>query len=190
MRGFRTGLAVAVVLVALPASASAGTAKVEEVVSEYDYCGTHNSLVFFDNFGHANKLIVSLQDVLIDTGIGFVGPCNDWATRSTTAYVSDSAFPVTAGNGCRSYQPKVALCGVAGGFDSLGTTRVYLGEGSDSLALELSADPHPSVIYAGGGNDTLRTLNGSRDTVDCGPGTDTVTRDGKDVLTNCEIVTG
>ena len=189
MKSLKAGLAVAIVVVALPASASAGTAKVEEVTSPYDDCGSHNSLVFFDSFGQANKLTVSLQDVTIDTGFGTIGPCSSFIVGATNGYISDSGAPVTAGNDCSSLQPKVALCDVASGLDSVGPTRIYLGGGADSLALEASAPLIPSIVYAGSGNDTVRTLNGARDTVDCGPGVDSVVRDSKDVLTNCETVT-
>ena len=191
MKGLKAGLAVAVVLVALPASASAGTAKVEVVDAGYG-CGSLNSLTFFDSVGVVNKVTVAEQDVYVDTGIGFIGPCNYYAYRETTAVVSDSAYPVTAGNRCRSLQPKVAECEVAAAFDGIGQSRIYLGEGSDYLALNLTTTlglPRGSIVYGGGGNDTLRTTNGARDTVDCGPGTDSVVRDPNDVLTNCETVT-
>lgn len=43
------------------------------------------------------------------------------------------------------------------------------------------------VILAGAGNDTIHARNGHRDTVDCGPGRDTVWADRSDRLRGCEI---
>lgn len=44
------------------------------------------------------------------------------------------------------------------------------------------------VILAGAGNDSIHARNGHRDTVDCGPGRDTVWADRSDVLRGCENV--
>ena len=47
------------------------------------------------------------------------------------------------------------------------------------------------VLHGGPGNDTFRVRDGEQDTVDCGPGVDTVYADFKDVLANpgeCEVV--
>jgi len=44
------------------------------------------------------------------------------------------------------------------------------------------------VILAGRGNDAIHARNGHRDTVDCGPGRDTVWADRSDTLRGCEIV--
>jgi hypothetical protein len=44
------------------------------------------------------------------------------------------------------------------------------------------------VILAGKGNDVIHARNGHHDTVDCGPGRDTVWADRSDTLRGCEIV--
>ncbi len=44
------------------------------------------------------------------------------------------------------------------------------------------------VILAGKGNDAIHARNGHHDTVDCGPGSDTVWADRSDTLSGCEIV--
>jgi Ca2+-binding RTX toxin-like protein len=52
-------------------------------------------------------------------------------------------------------------------------------------------DRSGDVLHGGNGNDTFRVRDGEADTVDCGPGIDTVYADYKDVLTNpgeCEVV--
>ena len=52
-------------------------------------------------------------------------------------------------------------------------------------------DTQGDVLHGGNGNDTFRVRDGEQDTVDCGPGVDTVYADFKDVLTNpaeCEVV--
>jgi Ca2+-binding RTX toxin-like protein len=41
-------------------------------------------------------------------------------------------------------------------------------------------------LYGGDGNDTIDARDGVADTVDCGPGSDTVSRDSVDVVTGCE----
>jgi Ca2+-binding RTX toxin-like protein len=56
--------------------------------------------------------------------------------------------------------------------------------GNDILVGGLGKD----VIEAGRGNDTIRAREKTRDIVRCGPGTDTVTADKVDALTNCENV--
>jgi uncharacterized repeat protein (TIGR01451 family) len=56
--------------------------------------------------------------------------------------------------------------------------------GSDILIGGLGND----TIDAGKGNDTIRARDKTRDVVRCGLGTDTVTADRVDVLTNCEKV--
>ena len=46
-----------------------------------------------------------------------------------------------------------------------------------------------NVVRAGSGNDTVNAKNGRRDSIDCGPGRDTVEADAKDVLRSCEVRT-
>jgi Ca2+-binding RTX toxin-like protein len=70
-------------------------------------------------------------------------------------------------------------------------------DGDDTLWAMARKDVHGpndvagDVLHGGAGNDTFRVRDGEADTVDCGPGVDTVYADFKDVLSNpgeCEVV--
>ncbi len=70
-------------------------------------------------------------------------------------------------------------------------------DGDDQLWAMARADVHgpndtaADVLHGGNGNDTFRVRDGEADTVDCGPGIDTVYADFKDVLAapaECEVV--
>ena len=65
-----------------------------------------------------------------------------------------------------------------------GPDRLFGYAGNDILVGGLGKD----MIKAGRGNDTIRAREKTRDIVRCGPGTDTVTADKVDALTNCENV--
>lgn len=76
------------------------------------------------------------------------------------------------------------------GFD--GSDRLDGGPGDDLIfGLPDEGDPAPEGVdtaLGGDGNDTIRTNDGVRAVVDCGPGNDTVTFDaGLDEVANCEI---
>lgn len=43
-------------------------------------------------------------------------------------------------------------------------------------------------LRGGQGNDTIRASDGSSDTVDCGPGRDSVAADNGDRLRGCELI--
>jgi len=44
------------------------------------------------------------------------------------------------------------------------------------------------LLDGGPGGDTIRSIGGSRDVVDCGPGRDRIAKDSCDVTRNCEVV--
>jgi hypothetical protein len=52
----------------------------------------------------------------------------------------------------------------------------------------LVGTPAPDRLIAGSGNDAIQAAFGGVDTVDCGPGRDTVSADQSDRLHNCEVV--
>jgi hypothetical protein len=60
--------------------------------------------------------------------------------------------------------------------------RVNAGKGKDKI------DPGggEDVVLAGPGDDTIRSRDGERDRVDCGPGRDSLEPDNKDSAKNCE----
>jgi Ca2+-binding RTX toxin-like protein len=86
---------------------------------------------------------------------------------------------------------------LAGG---LGADRLLGGTGDDILRGGMQADyltgslgadllipgPGRDRVLGGPGNDTVRARDGARDSIDCGPGLDTVTADRVDRLRNCE----
>jgi hypothetical protein len=43
-------------------------------------------------------------------------------------------------------------------------------------------------VFGGAGNDTIQAKDGARDTIDCGPGKDSVAADKTDVVKRCESV--
>jgi RTX calcium-binding nonapeptide repeat (4 copies) len=68
---------------------------------------------------------------------------------------------------------------------SRGKDRLSGGQGDDTL----SPGDGKDTILAGGGNDTINASDGTRETVDCGSGRDTVRADRRDHLIHCEKVT-
>ena len=67
------------------------------------------------------------------------------------------------------------------GFD-----RLFGGPGDDTLNGGFGHD----VIFGGPGNDDVRAVGGGADTIDCGPGYDTVVKDRRDTVHGCEVVNG
>jgi Ca2+-binding RTX toxin-like protein len=65
---------------------------------------------------------------------------------------------------------------------SAGNDRLSTGAGNDRIVAGTGRD----VVIAGSGNDLIDVRDGARDVVSCGPGRDTVVRDRRDVLRNCE----
>jgi uncharacterized repeat protein (TIGR01451 family) len=66
-----------------------------------------------------------------------------------------------------------------------GNDRLVGGPGNDTIAPGLGRDS----VSAGGGNDTINARDRLRETIDCGPGRDTVRADRSDRLKGCEKVT-
>lgn len=66
-----------------------------------------------------------------------------------------------------------------------GNDRLTGGPGKDTLSPGAGHD----AIDAGAGNDTINSVDGVRETVECGPGRDTVRADRRDRLKHCEKVT-
>jgi Ca2+-binding RTX toxin-like protein len=55
----------------------------------------------------------------------------------------------------------------------------------------ITGGPSPDRITGGSGDDVINSKDGSKDTIDCGPGSDRVTVDAIDVVSsNCEQVIG
>jgi Ca2+-binding RTX toxin-like protein len=76
-----------------------------------------------------------------------------------------------------------------GGNDILnggaGNDRLSGGAGNDKL----TGGPGKDTMLGGAGNDTVIATDGTKDTVDCGPGRDSVRADRRDVVAkNCEVV--
>jgi Ca2+-binding RTX toxin-like protein len=66
-----------------------------------------------------------------------------------------------------------------------GNDRLTGGPGNDTLSPGSGRD----VVDAGGGNDTINSVDGLKETIDCGTGKDTVRADRRDRLKHCEKVT-
>lgn len=66
-----------------------------------------------------------------------------------------------------------------------GNDRLGAGPGNDTLAPGAGRD----AIDAGAGNDAISAVDGVRETIECGSGTDTVRADRRDRLRHCEKVT-
>jgi dipeptidyl aminopeptidase/acylaminoacyl peptidase len=96
-------------------------------------------------------------------GLAYAGPHKGCAGHTSIKLYEDNALQPALTGGC-------TIAGTAGADVIVGTA-----QGGD-------------VIRAGAGNDTIRARNGHRDTVDCGPGRDTVYADRSDRLRGCEIV--
>jgi hypothetical protein len=66
-----------------------------------------------------------------------------------------------------------------------GNDRLTGGPGKDTISPGSGRD----VVDAGGGNDTINSVDGVKETIDCGAGFDTVRADRRDRLKRCEKVT-
>jgi hypothetical protein len=66
-----------------------------------------------------------------------------------------------------------------------GNDRLTGGQGNDTF----SPGSGRAVVNAGSGNDTINSVDGVRETIDCGAGKDTVRADPRDSLKHCEKVT-
>jgi Ca2+-binding RTX toxin-like protein len=71
----------------------------------------------------------------------------------------------------------------------VGHDRAYAGPGNDTISAEGDgSDITGDYLNAGPGNDRIFALNHHRDTIDCGPGHDTVEADRTDRLRHCEKI--
>lgn len=95
--------------------------------------------------------------------------------------ISDTA-PITAGNGCVP-DGEVVTCS---GTPPIDTLWINVGAGNDSVRVVASA---PSRVFGRDGDDTIDVVNGVRDRVECGDGSDSVTSDQIDSVAKpeCEI---
>ena len=66
-----------------------------------------------------------------------------------------------------------------------GNDRLTGGPGNDTISPGSGRD----TVNAGGGNDTINSVDGVKETIDCGAGLDTVRADKRDRLKRCEKVT-
>ncbi|HMJ36931.1 MAG TPA: hypothetical protein VK501_23700 [Baekduia sp.] len=66
-----------------------------------------------------------------------------------------------------------------------GNDRLSGGSGKDTISPGAGTD----TVSAGPGNDTINTVDGVRETIDCGTGTDAIRADRRDRLKHCEKVT-
>jgi Ca2+-binding RTX toxin-like protein len=87
----------------------------------------------------------------------------------------------------RTYSGRMVWRGLGGNDTFLGGAGpdyVDAGNGNDSITPGGGSD----AVHAGEGNDVVSVRDGVGDVVDCGGGTDSVTADRSDTLSNCESV--
>ncbi len=141
--------------------------------------------------GEINKVVLE-QDYAYVEVLGGFGACGiaDVVVEHESTMVSDPGAAINAISPCRRTRFKtVASCGTAA------PPTVELGDGNDYLALTVRASEGVlsssrwATVLAGPGNDQLRTVNGTVDSVDCGEGADRVLADAADELVGCEDVT-
>jgi Ca2+-binding RTX toxin-like protein len=96
---------------------------------------------------------------------------------------------ITGSDGADSLDAGAGNDKVSGGF---GNDTITGGPGQDDLSGDRTAACEYGPVYGtctiGTGNDTIQAQDGEKDTVDCGPGSDTAYVDAIDVVTNCEDV--
>jgi hypothetical protein len=189
------GRAVGIVVAAATAiAATTGVAAASSASMErHDHgCGwDYVATTYTADPGEVNKLAVVgvPQD-----GFALDGTCvgGNFGIPDTAvvAFSDAGAGAIRVGLGCNRVRPRVAVCGQE-------PLKIALGDRDDYLALNVLPEYSitgllsavVSTIDAGTGNDSLRTLNGTTDLVDCGAGADAVTADAFDELSNCETVT-
>ena len=110
-------------------------------------------------------------------------PCGDPTLFHVYALlINDGSSDITSiPPSCGRLRPRIVVCQPM-------TFVAILGDRDDQLVL--SAVDHQVTVYAGPGNDQIRTLNSGQDSVTCGIGVDTVYADVIDVVAaDCESVT-
>ena len=118
-------------------------------------------------------------------GAGVDGVVYGGRGAAVAVTLDDVADDGEAGEGDNVHADVEQVYGGDGGDRLNGSARAELidgGGGDDSIVDGGGADR----VYGGAGNDALTTFDSDRDVVDCGPGTDTATADGSDVLIGCE----
>lgn len=101
-----------------------------------------------------------------------VGPVQFGTDRADVLVGGDGTDILLAGNGNDELRGR-------GGVDVL-----LGGNGNDLIVGGAGAD----TLLGEAGDDTIRAADGTRDTVDCGPGRDTARVDVLDVVVGCETV--
>ena len=190
--------AMSVVLLLLAADPAAATGSVTRTgsVITYQHAGGASDHLQLEADGPTTIVIT------VDEGVVATGDC----TQENPLTVSCDPVPLVVVNGGGFDDTLVAKelpAGVTaqlyggGGVDHVTGNSVANvvdgGAGNDVLAGSDGADqvtggPGSDSIGGGPGNDVINAQDGEVDTVDCGPGVDTVAADAVDVLTGCESV--
>jgi len=122
------------------------------------------------------------------TGANSVSYVLKAADRGSTIRVVVTARNALGSASAYSDVTSVIVGAPAGGSPgSVNTLRALVLAGT-ARADRLVVKKGKSRIMAGKGNDTIFAADGRRETIDCGPGRDTVTADRNDVLLHCERV--
>jgi hypothetical protein len=187
-----TVLVVAASLAAIAPAAHGSTMRIEFIGFPGDPCTYWVTGVFYEAApGEINKVVLE-QDYAYVEVLGGFGACGiaDVVVEHESTMVSDPGAAINAISPCRRTGFKtVASCPTAA------PPTVDLGDGNDYLALTVRASEGVlsssrwATVLAGPGNDQLRTVNGTVDSVDCGEGADRVLADAADELVGCEDVT-
>ena len=150
----------------------------------------YSSVVFTGGDG-ANELTIGGAAGGVDVSLPADGPCTHARFDYGLLSISDPAHKMRP-SGCTPVNGKRVVCPMP---DVL---TIYLQGGDDTLSLDFAISPGSRTefasprtsIFAGGGNDSLRTWNGARDQVSCGTGIDSVLADSIDTISSdCENVT-
>lgn len=177
--GRRVACLVAALVVVAPSSAMAATAA---SVYQRSFPGTP-AFLYTAAAGEANR--VTLTTALPAPGVVLVredGPGVPLAT--------DTCAPVLVGAVCTSLVHRDAAAGLPGTAPlGWGYSRVELRDGNDTLTVRGLGLSGGMDVFTGDGNDTVDIANGTREFVHCGPGSDRVRADQRDVVdSSCESV--
>jgi Ca2+-binding RTX toxin-like protein len=151
--------------------------------------GTGNDIAEFDFSDTTTD--VPITEVLTDSGLTISAPM---ITPITVGLTNLEQFVITMADGAsndnmdsHTYSGRLTFRGLGGDDTFLGGAGpdfVDAGLGNDSLTPGAGSD----TIHAGEGNDVINVQDGAIDIVECGAGTDSVTADRSDALSNCENV--
>jgi hypothetical protein len=195
------GALVAGAVFAAP-SALASTVTYTTVQNPYSPCPPRYTAVQFRAAdGEVNKLTVAgvptgdeVVDLVGEVGAGIFGSgggppsCAPTTPLPDQLLFNDPGGRIHRGDGCHSgvSRPYLALCRMA-------PVTVDLGDRGDYLFLVEGLQtglPDPVTVFAGPGDDHLRTINATADEIHCGTGNDVVSlADPFDVIdADCESV--